>query len=136
MSHARIVMCLSLAMALSACGKGGNVGSDEDTDAQYGAASAILASKDSGAAALTKSLHENLKVENGILIVDGPIVPGAVVQSKNSPWSVSCGEGLAVDVGKGEIDLIPVTVQISEDKCALLTRKLGSEVQTIVDGKD
>jgi len=129
MFRPQIFLFLSLAAVLSGCGK------PADTDAQYGAASAMLAAKDNGAAALIKSLHENLKGKNGILIVDGPIVPGAVVQSKNSPWSVSCGEGLVVNVGKGEIDLVPVTVQIGEDKCAALTQRLGIEVQAIIDGK-
>jgi len=135
MSHSRIALCLSLMAALTACGKTGSGGDAEDTDQQYGAAATLLASKDNGAAQLTKSLRENLRLENGVVIVDGPIVSGAVTLSRNSAWSVSCGEGLAVNIGKGEIDLLPVALQINDTQCARLTKRLGIEVQAIIDGR-
>jgi hypothetical protein len=132
MSHARAIVLIVCAAALTACGK---TGDGEDTDAQYGAAATLLASKDNGLATLIKRLHENLRVESGVVIVDGPIVPGAVVQSKNSSWSVSCGEGLTINVGKGEIDLLPAALQITETQCAHLTKRLGIEVQAIIDNR-
>jgi hypothetical protein len=129
MPCSRIAVCLSLVAALTACGK------TDDTNRQYGEAATLLANKDGGGAALTKSLRENLRVENGVVIVDGPIVNGAVTLSRNSPWSVSCGQGLAVNIGKGEIDLLPIAIQINDAQCAGLTKRLGIEVQAIIDGK-
>jgi len=129
MSRSRIALCMLLAAALSACGKA------DTADDQYGAAATLLASKDYGAAALTKRLRENMRVENGVVIVDGPIVTGAVTLSRNSTWSVSCGEGLAINIGKGEIDLFPVALQINDTQCARLTKQLGVEVQAIIDGR-
>jgi hypothetical protein len=129
MSYPRILLCLSCVLVLSGCGK-----SDSAND-QYGADAALLAAKDNGVAALTKRLHENLRLENDVVIVDGPIVSGAVTMSKNSPWSAACGDGLAINIGKGEIDLIASTVQIDDAKCAYLTKRLGSETQAIIDGK-
>ena len=129
MSCSRIALCMLLVAALSACGKADN------PDDQYGAAATLLAAKDDGAGVLTKRLRENLRVENGVVIVDGPIVTGAVTLSKNSTWSVSCGEGLAINIGKGEIDLFPVALQINDTQCARLTKRLGIEVQAIIDGE-
>jgi len=132
MSCSRIALSMLLVAALSACGKADN---PDNPDDQYGAAAALLASKDNGAAVLTKRLRENLRLENGVVIVDGPIVTGAVTLSRNSTWSVSCGEGLAINVGKGEINLFPVALQINDIQCARLTKRLGIEVQAIIDGR-
>ncbi len=124
----RAGLCLLGCFTLSACGK------TDSANEEYGAAAAVLAQKDHGAASLAKSLRENLRVENGVVIVDGPIVDGAVTLSKDSPWSVSCGDGIAVNIGKGEIDLIPTTLSIDDPRCAYLTKRLGIEVQAILDG--
>ncbi len=69
------------------------------------------------------------------MIVDGPIVSGAAAMSRTSPWSASCGDGLSINIGKGEIDLIANSVQIDDAKCAYLTKQLGIQVQAIVDGR-
>ena len=128
MSSSRAILCLLPVVFLSGCGK------SDSANQEYADAAAILAARDHGTAALTKSLHENLRVERGVVIVDGPIVAGAVTLSRNTAWSVSCGDGVAVNIGKGEIDLIPTTLEIDDVRCAYLTKRLGIEVQAILDG--
>src|SRR5690242_16908488 len=123
------MLCLLAVAALTGCGK------SDSANQEYADAASVLAAKDYGAAALTKSLRQNLRVEQGVLVVDGPIVSGAVTLSKNSPWSVSCGDGIAINIGKGEIDLIPTTLEIGDAQCAFLTKRLGVAVQAILDGR-
>ncbi|HVU19695.1 MAG TPA: hypothetical protein VHE09_03120 [Rhizomicrobium sp.] len=129
MSSSRAILCLPLVAVLAGCGK------SDSANQEYADAAVILAAKDHGAAVLTKSLRENLRVENGVVIVDGPIVSGAVTLSKNTAWSVSCGDGITVSIGKGEIDLIPPTLSIDDSRCAYLTKRLGVAVQDVIDGK-
>lgn len=128
MSFLRPLLCLMLVAALTGCGK------SDSANQEYADAATILAAKDHGAAVLTKSLRENLRIEDGVVIVDGPIVSGAVTLSKNTAWSVSCGDGITINIGKGEIDLIPTTLAIDDVRCAYLTKRLGVAVQKILDG--
>ena len=129
MSYAKGFLCIFFATLLTACGKG-------DTTANlYTQDMLLLAGKDQGVAALVKRLRENLRIEHNVIVIDGPLVTGAVTLSRNSPWSVSCGEGLSVDFGKGQIQLVYIMVPIDDSRCAFMTRRLGQEVQAIIDGK-
>ena len=129
MAYTKGLLCISCAMLLTACGK------FDKSDAMYTADAAVLAGTEQGAPGLEKRLRENLRVERNVIVVDGPRVNGAVALSKNSPWSVSCGEGISVDFMKGGIELVSVMVPIDDSRCAFLTRRLGEEVQAIIDGK-
>jgi len=128
MEYGKGLLCIFAAKFLTACGK------LDKSDATYREDAAALSSAGQGASALVKRLRENLRIENNVIVVDGPRVTGTVTLSRNSPWSVSCGEGITVDFEKGEIGLVSVLFPIDDSRCAFLTRKLGQEVQAIIDG--
>ena len=94
MQHAKCLLCIVLLPLLAGCGQ------SDSAQAMFQDGAAVLSGPGQGIPVLSKRLRENLRVEGNVVIVDGPLVTGAVTVSKNSPWSVSCGEGIAVDFGK------------------------------------
>lgn len=129
MQYAKALLCIFAGTMLTACGKLDTAGTDYTADA------GVLAGPGQGVSVLLKRLRENLRTERNVIVVDGPRVTGAVTLSRNSPWSVSCGEGLTVDFGKGEIVLITGMLPIDDSRCAFLSRRMGQEVQAIIDGE-
>jgi hypothetical protein len=129
MAYAKGFLCIACASFLTACN------SADTTSTRYTEDLAVMAAKDQGVAVLLTRVRENLRVQNNVIVVDGPLVIGAVTLSKNSTWAVSCGEGLVVDFSKGQINLVFPMVTIDDSRCAFLTRRVGEEVQRIIDGQ-
>ena len=129
MAYAKGFLCIACVSFLTACNRG------DITSTRYTGDLAVLATKDQGVAVLLTRLRDNLRVQNNAIVVDGPLVIGAVTLSKNSTWAVSCGDGLIVDFSKGQIQLVFTMVTIDDSRCAFLTGKVGEEVQRIIDGR-
>jgi len=128
MAYAKGFLCIACASFLTACN------SSDVTSTKYTEDLAVMAAKDQGVATLLTRLRQNLRVQNNAIVVDGPLVIGAVTLSKNSTWAVSCGDGLVVDFSKGQIQLVFKMVTIDDSRCAFLTGRVGEEVQRVIDG--
>src|ERR1700694_4117134 len=52
-----------------------------------------------GPADFVKTLRENVRLIDGVLIVDEPLAFGISALSPNSPWVIKCGVGMEVLFG-------------------------------------
>jgi hypothetical protein len=130
MSYAKSLLCIAFATFLTGCGNG------DVTGKRYSEDLAVLEAKDQGVTILLKRLRENLRIEHNVIVIDGPLVNGAVALSKNSQWAISCGEGLSVDFGTNQIPLVFTLIPIDDSRCAYLTRVVGEDVQRIIEGQN
>src|SRR5665213_3489267 len=91
-----------------------------------------------------QQLHAGMKVSDGLLTIEGTILPGLTVLPSNSGWSVSCGiSGLSVIFGNGvsgsiddgsgsvkneaKVDLL--LIPLSPERCRDVAPKIGREVR-------
>jgi hypothetical protein len=94
-----------------------------------------------------RQLHANIKIADGLLTIEGSILPSITVLPVNSGWSVSCGiSGLSVvfgggvsgsvDAGSGSVEndakLDLSIVPVSVERCREIAPLIGREVRTIL----
>jgi hypothetical protein len=139
-----------LLLALMGCGqseqpqaKRPQTAAEKESTAKYQMLTDANRSNDS----YVQQLHSGMKVSDGLLTIEGAILPGVTILPANSGWSVSCGiNGLSVVFGGGvsgsvdsgsgsvendakvELSLVPVSLE----RCREIAPKIGHEVRAIL----
>ena len=121
-----------IATFLGACEPSGKVNQSDiqSTD------TALLGDAARALPVLASRLRENLKLERNIIVVAGSRANGFFAMSRNTHWTVTCGEGFSVYFDKAQIDLVFAGIQLNDSQCATLTVQTASAVRNIIGAPD
>lgn len=143
------LVIVSLLLALTGCGpteqqpaKSPPTTADKAANEKY----QILTATNRSDESYLQQLRASMKIADGLLLIEGNILPNLTVLPVNSGWTVSCGiAGLSVVFGSGvngsldggsgsvendakvDLSLVPLTL----DRCREIAPQIGREVRTI-----
>lgn len=122
-SFAAILLCV---LGLIGCDASDNT---DQADKQYSADAALVSNPERGIPVLIARLRESASLADNAIVLAGPLVPGSATVSKNSPWTIACGNGVTIYFERAEIDLVSAMVSVTDSQCAKINRRLAIELR-------
>ena len=127
----RYIKCLLLGFIATCFGSCEPSGKVSQSDTQL-ADTDLLQHADRALPVLESRLRDNLKLEGNIIVVAGSRTNGFFATSRNTPWTVTCGQGFSVYFEKAQIDLVFTGIQLDDRQCDTLTVQTANAVRKVI----